>query len=237
MDLILVALFIAGIVWVVRNRQRLLKPAAELSTKQVTGIVTGLSSHTEIDINGTVKDRVGQDMDVAMRSSSVHHQKFFVRQENGVEKPVHLWGSDIPVAEGQRVTVIYSCAGEHEVPGYFFNHAARQGWQVFNPAYNAAVSLGIAPSTPMIFIRAFVAAVIVGILGWMTWRSIGPFLVILGMPVIFVVMVFRDRSRRRRLGRMMLEEYRKQERDLLAAPPPGQVPGAVAAGVAPATPA
>lgn len=237
MDVILLALIIAGIVWFVRKQKGSGsggKGDARIRTSLVSGVVTGSARHTEITVNTHTSGNHQQGFHSATSATSTLHQQFFVRQDNGVETPVQLEGANLPIADGQHVTVIFCEYGDQQEPGYLVNHTAQLGYQLFDPPYGTAVNLGAAPSTPMIFIRALGAAAVTGFLAWMLWHrtQVGQLLAI-SVPVVFVVTVFRQRARRRRIGRELMAEYQRHAAALLAAPP-GPAEAVAAAGVTPA---
>lgn len=222
MDLILLALIIAGIVWAVRNRARLRLPgksSEKVTTTQVSGVVTGTSRHVETTVSGGGSGTYGGRVNMSVSSTSVLHQQFFVRRDDGVEKPVRTWGQNLPIADGQRVTVIYAEARDQSVPGYIVNHTARQGWPMFSRPQDIAVRLGVAPATPMIFVRAIAAAMAVIVVAWILSgiSAMAAFAGMLGAPVVFLVVLFGDRSRRRGIGASLMQDCRNQERELLAA--------------------
>lgn len=219
MDLILLALIIAGIVWAWRNRGRLgmlRKPARHVETTLVSGVVTGLSRHTETRVSGS-----GTGTSMSVSSTSVLHQQLFVRQDDGVEVPLHTWGIKVPLADGQRVTVIYSEANGESDPVYVVNHNARQGWPLFSRPQDLAVRLGLAPATPMIVLRAIGAGILVVFASLLLsvvsdWFKV---IAVLGFPIAFLYMLFRDAGRRRRMGAELLAEYKAREQEVLATSP------------------
>lgn len=65
---------------------------------------SGKRSDTYVSGGGSVREGTGS---VSISSTVVVQQEFFLREDNGEETPVQISGFDIPIRDGQRVTMIY----------------------------------------------------------------------------------------------------------------------------------
>lgn len=92
-------------------------------TGEVTG--HGKRSDTYVSGGGSVRDGTGS---VSISSQVVVKQEFFIRQADGEEMPVQISGLDIPIRNGQRVSLIYVATrnGKTGSAGRLVNYNAKR---------------------------------------------------------------------------------------------------------------
>lgn len=101
----------------------------------VSGVVVGPHKHAETHVSGgggggSTFNGQGSTAPVHITSTVVIKQDFFVRDDKGQETPVQLRGVDIPLAEGQRVTMITSHSSKGGWWTHVVNHSAQRYWRV-----------------------------------------------------------------------------------------------------------
>ncbi len=120
---------------------------ADLS--RVTGIVRGSGRHAETIVTGTGSGVHGGPVNVDIRSESVLHQQFFLQRHDGIDEPVKMWGFDVPLADGQTVTMIRATRGKRARMSALVNHNARRSWPLYTDAAQVAEHLYIVPRPMM----------------------------------------------------------------------------------------
>jgi hypothetical protein len=118
--------------------------------KQVTlptvfGEVTGCGKRSDSYVSGSGGGGNGNyRQPVSISTTVVVTQEFFVRGENGKEQPYKIVALDIPIRDGQHVTMISaSVSGHGEWPVRLANHTADRSWPVNEPRMIAR-ELGLA---------------------------------------------------------------------------------------------
>jgi hypothetical protein len=187
--------------------------ADSIQSRQVTGTVTGAHKHSETHVSGGGSGSGNGPISVSISSSSTVHQEFFVRDGDGVDNPIKIWGLDIPVADGQQVTICRSEIGERSRPAYLINHSARRGWPLYTDPSDVAIDLGVSPATPMVFIKGIAA----GIAGAWLLSMLLPFGLVLAplLGIAWIVVEFRNRKN---VGRQLKARYLDEEKAALARP-------------------
>lgn len=107
----------------------------ELEFWSVTGEVIGQNKYSETHISssgggGYINQHGGHISAPTISSSVVTNQEFWIRRANGVEKSVQLSGRDIPLRQGQVITLI-SAGLKGKDSGYYsilVNHNAKRHW-------------------------------------------------------------------------------------------------------------
>jgi hypothetical protein len=108
-----------------------------LEFEKITGTVTGASKYSETYIRtvgggGQIKNGTGYISTPSIRSTSITKQEFWLITESGEERPINITGYDIPIREGQVVTVIHACRAESYII-IVFNHTANRYWTLRTP--------------------------------------------------------------------------------------------------------
>lgn len=131
-----------------------------IGLSRVTGIVRGNSNRTETTVTGTGSGVHGGPVSVDVRSESVLHQTFFLRRDDGTEEPVKMWGLDVPLADGQTVTMIRAARGGLSRYSSLVNHNARRSWPLYTDAAQVAEHLNVVPRPLMALALSAVAAAV-----------------------------------------------------------------------------
>lgn len=111
----------------------------EIEFWSVTGVVLGQNKYSETHVSssgggGSVGPYGGHVSAPQIHSSTVTNHEFWIQQEDGTERCIQLSGHDIPLREGQKITLISAGLKEKD-SGYFtilLNHAANKHWYLNN---------------------------------------------------------------------------------------------------------
>ena len=102
---------------------------------QVTGEVLGSNKYSETHVSssgggGYVGQHGGHVSAPTIHSSTVTNHEFWIKTEDGLEKPIKLRGIDVPLRPGQKITLI--SAGRKEAGSGWYsilvNHSAGKHW-------------------------------------------------------------------------------------------------------------
>lgn len=119
----------------------------QVEFRAVTGVAVAPGKHVETYTSGsggggTTFNGHGYTAPVNISTTVVIQQDFFVREESGRETPVQLRNENIPLAEGQRVTMISGHVGDTGKWTHLVNHNAERYWTLSN-AFDLAVAWGL----------------------------------------------------------------------------------------------
>ncbi len=160
--IVTVGFLVIGLAMVLRRRGGVGKAAkvrgVDLNT--VTGIVSGSGRHSETVVSGSGSGVQGGPVSLDVRSHSVLHQNFFLRREDGVEEPVKMWGLDVPLADGQKVTLIRASRGGLTRYSSLINHNARRAWPLYTDAAQVAEHLAVVPKPLVALLFAVIGAAV-----------------------------------------------------------------------------
>lgn len=178
------------------------------------GTVLSTSKHSRTDVasyggGGWVGQHGGSISAPTIVSSTTTTQEIWIRRENGEEAAIQLSGVDVPVREGQRVTVI-AAKSPRAKDGFWVtlvNHSANRHWRLSTNV--EASKSGRLGAYPLIKWYDFLAALLIGRLVYPVAISLmyhnqdtqgaggaGLFLVF-GSPVIYLALRFWLRARRK----------------------------------------
>ncbi|WP_165313155.1 hypothetical protein [Vibrio ziniensis] len=109
----------------------------EIKFWSVTGEILGQNKYSETHVSssgggGYVGQHGGHVSAPTVHSTTVTNHEFWIKKEDGSEKSIQLAGHDIPLREGQKITLI-SAGIKGKDSGYFsvlVNHNANQHWFV-----------------------------------------------------------------------------------------------------------
>lgn len=107
----------------------------EIEFWSVTGEILGQNKYSETHVSssgggGYVGKHGGHVSAPQVHSTTVTNHEFWIKKEDGSEKSVQLAGHDIPLREGQKITLI-SAGVKGKDSGYFsvlVNHNANKHW-------------------------------------------------------------------------------------------------------------
>ena len=107
----------------------------EIEFWQVTGEVLGQNKYSETHVSssgggGHVTQHGGHVSAPKVHSTTVTNHEFWIKTDDGTEESVQLSGYDIPLREGQRITLISAGVKGYD-SGYFsilVNHNTSKHW-------------------------------------------------------------------------------------------------------------
>lgn len=153
MNVLLLALLLAAAAAVVLMLKRGSLPGGAVSLRTLTGAVTGLNTYTSTTVTGSGTGGPGGPASVSVSSESTTHREFFLRDGDGVETPIHIWGFDVPVANDQIVSLILAERKQRQRYAMFISHNARRSWPLYSSPAEVLVQIGAAlPTRIMLFI-------------------------------------------------------------------------------------
>ncbi len=102
---------------------------------EAAGIVAGVHKHAETTVSGSggggsTYNGQGHTNAVSITSTITVKQEFFLKTANGKQVPVQLSGMDIPIMDGQVVTMISGSAGKCECWTHLVNHDTESYWPI-----------------------------------------------------------------------------------------------------------
>ncbi|MDO9466063.1 MAG: hypothetical protein Q7J36_02050 [Thiobacillus sp.] len=112
--------------------------------RAVTGEVTGSHKHAETYVSGSggggsTYNGHGRTAPVQISSTVVVKQEFFLKPTSGNEIPVKLRNEDIPLKDGQNVTMVSGHVGDKGEWTHLVNHNAALYWKLGNTGAHATV--------------------------------------------------------------------------------------------------
>lgn len=149
---------------------------------KVTGEVVSTQKHSETHVSssgggGYVNQGSGYISAPTVHSRAVTQHEFWLKTEDGREVSVKLSGFDIPLREGQKVTLI-SAGRPGENSGWYsvlVNHNAGEHW-FLNKAESLNQKLRFAPLKIAPAFSGVPAVIVAVILAFVTWRTNSTFL-------------------------------------------------------------
>lgn len=148
----------------------------QVEFRSVTGEVTGTHKHAETYVSGSggggyTHNGTGYNSPVQINSTVVVKQEFFLKPNNGNEIPVKLSNEDIPLKDGQKITMISGHAGEKGDWTHLVNHNAALYWKLGNMGAHA-VKLGLVRNPGWVLLIGIiiwyvVAAMLNGVIGFL----------------------------------------------------------------------
>jgi len=118
----------------------------------LTGTLLSQNKYSETHVSssgggGTVTPHGGVVHAPTASSTVITNQDFWIKTDDGAEEPIQLRDCDIPLREGQRITVISAQTKKHHPsPVVLINHTAQKHWYIkeaseFNQQYSISSSL------------------------------------------------------------------------------------------------
>ncbi len=218
MGLILAVIVIVVIVLAVRGGKNSFSlgfgNVDSIRSHMITGTVTGSKKFSETHVSGSGTGSGYGPVSMSVTSSSTVHQEFFIRDKESVDHPIKIWGLDIPVADGQQVTLSRSEIGERSRPAYLINHSARRGWPLYTTPSQVAIELGVLPGTAMLYAKAAGVGVLAG---WLA-GSLAIFSGLITGLIAAISWVVFELRRRSSVGRELKVRYLEEEKATLAKP-------------------
>lgn len=202
MELVLLALLALAAVLLLKRRPGLLHGSAgggtatAASFRHVTGTVSGLSAYakndpestTEVSPDGLVTHKTYDNLTIV--------QDLFIVSEDGLQTPLRMRGLEIPVADGQNVTVSYGDFPKGSRPVFLKNHSSGRTYPVFHTPLDLAVDLGTVRSTFDIILMALAVCVAISVVGWLALGSpVWAVLAVLLFPAVVLGMLMRRKAR------------------------------------------
>lgn len=163
---------------------------------EAVGIVAGTHKHAETTVSGSggggsTYNGQGHTDAVSITSTITVKQEFFLKTANGKQVPVQLSGMDIPIMDGQNVTMISVLDGKDKHWTHLVNHDTELYWPIGNarelviaadlvrpPAFSFVIGLAIWIGSALIGIAVagagglgFVAMVGFWVFEWMRLRK------------------------------------------------------------------
>lgn len=111
-----------------------------------TGEVLSQDKFSETHISGGGGGGThGHSTNVRISSRVITKHDFWLKTDDGKEEPIQLVGHEVPLREGQRVTVVYvkSATKENGIPAMIINHSAKDFWTLINLASLKSLKLKI----------------------------------------------------------------------------------------------
>jgi hypothetical protein len=100
----------------------------EFEFSKLTGIVISNNKFSETNVSGG-----GNVTATQVHSSATTVHEFWVRDEAGKEHPINMRGIDVPLALGQKITLILSgFVGKNSYYVLLINHNADKHWHLFS---------------------------------------------------------------------------------------------------------
>jgi hypothetical protein len=120
---------------------------------KVAGTVAGAHKRAETSISGSGGggsswDGRGRTEPVTITSTVSVKQEFFLKTPDGKQVPVQLSDEDIPIMDGQKVTMIAGHAGKERRWTHLVNHDTELFWRIGNAKVHA-ITLGLV-RTPLV---------------------------------------------------------------------------------------
>lgn len=202
MELVLLALLALAVAVLIKRKPGLLQgslgagPEVAPTFRHVTGTVTGLSSYTKNDPERTTE--VSPDGLVTHKTydSLTIVQDLFILSEDGLQTPLRIRGLEIPIANGQNVTVSYGDFVQGSHPVFLKNHSSGRTYPVFQTPLDLALGLGTVRSTFDIILLAIAACVALAVVGWLALGSpVWAVLAVLLFPVVVLGLLMRRKAR------------------------------------------
>jgi hypothetical protein len=173
----------------------------------VWGDVVGSHKHSETDVwGGGGGAGNGAPTNVVIRSSVTVKQEFFLTSRDGKERPIQLSGVDIPIRDGQKITMV-SASVDGDATFYWVrivNHAAGRWWATrrttdlmerwFVPPKWKRLLIGVG-----VAVATFVAAMAIGLVQMSVTKRVSGAWAFSTIAAVFVVPFIYDRWRHTRL--------------------------------------
>lgn len=201
MELVLLALIAVAVVFLLKRKPNLLSghPDRGHGTaprfRHVTGTVTGLSTYSKNDHESTTE--VSPDGIVTLKTynSATIVQSLFILSDDGTQTPLKFWGLEIPVADGQRVTVSYGDFPKKSRPVFLRNHATGTTYPIFHTPLDLAIDLGEVRSVFDILLITVAICAALSAFGWLVLgKPIWILLAVMLLPVIAVALMVRRKA-------------------------------------------
>lgn len=167
----------------------------EIEFHEVTGEVLGQNKFSETHVSssggGGYVGKTGGYVGAAnISSEAVTNHEFWIKKDDGTEESVQLLGHDIPLREGQTISMIYAAnkGGDTSYPCALINHNAKRSWKIVQ-AQSLNTVLAIDKASPMGLLQSLV----VGWLAWIFTDSLGAGA--MAAFAFFIVYIVRTMSR------------------------------------------
>lgn len=217
----LLFLAVAGIA-VIMVAVSLLRGPVKLSL--LTGQVTGLGTRSETTVEGHGSGYGPGPVSVKLTSNTTTHREFFLRDDKGIETPIHVWGFDLPLANGQTATMIRAQSGAGSRHAALVNHATRRSTHLWNSPTEVLVGCGAASATWLLWVQAAAIAVAICYGLAAAWdTSVTGAMIPAFVPVTVLAAALLLILRRLRAGRLA-RRVMAREREVLEAVAARQIP-------------
>jgi hypothetical protein len=138
----------------------------QVEFRSVTGEVAGAHKHAETYVSGSggggsTFNGHGRTSPVRINSTVVVKQEFFLKPGNGNQIPVQLSAEDIPLTDGQNVTMISGHAGDIGKWTHLVNHNAALYWKL-GDAGTHAVAWGLVRNPLFSFLIGLAIGIAIG---------------------------------------------------------------------------
>ena len=140
----------------------------KLKFTEVTGTVLDSSKWSETHVSGGggggyISEGTGRMQGIDISSStSTQHDIWIKEDSTGRERPLQLSGVDVPLRQGQRITVVFVASAKGSTAAILANHSAGSFWKLCG---GKSIHREFIRSAGVeLFMRLVVAAVILGFL-------------------------------------------------------------------------